>query len=160
MKEWVVNIAFTIFFVSLITLLLPSGKLSKQIKSVLSLIVVIIVIQPLLSIKESEINFDTFIYGENYQVQEDYLDYFTAEKIKNFKDKCSSMLKENGIEGAKCEFEYNYVENYVLEIKQIVVDIKKAVIKLDKQHIDIIEQIKTLVANSFNVEKNCVVVYE
>ena len=39
-------------------------------------------------------------------------------------------------------------------------DIKKAVIKLDKQHIDIIEQIKTLVANSFNVEKNCVVVYE
>lgn len=160
MKEWVLNIAFTVFFISIITLIIPNGKINKHIKKVLSLILAVIVLQPILSIKNGDINFENFLYNESFGLQDEYLEYIVDAKINSNKDKCSVLLKEMGVEGAFIEFE-NYIdESFDIVAKKIIIDLKKAVINLDKQHIDIIGEIKKVVSNYFNVNLDCVVVYE
>lgn len=56
LKEWVRNIFITVLIVSFIEIVLPSGKMRKYLKFILSIIVLAVILQPLLDINDIDIN--------------------------------------------------------------------------------------------------------
>ena len=55
MKNWVLSVITTVFIISLIALILPNGKLSKHVKNTLSFIVVLVIVSPIINLKNIEV---------------------------------------------------------------------------------------------------------
>ena len=160
MKSWVLSIISTVFVVSLIILILPNGKLSKYIKSTLSLVVVLVIVSPLFKLNNIEINFENMFANSNVIIQQDYIDYVNQEKIKTLIDECQILISEIGVEGAKTSMDYYVDEQNTIIILDFTVYLKNAVINSENEHIVIIDKLKNTLSEFLKINKEQVVVYE
>lgn len=160
MKSWVLSIISTVFVVSLIILILPNGKLSKYIKSTLSLVVVLVIVSPLFKLNNIEINFENIFANSNVIIQQEYIDYVNQEKIKTLIDKCQILISEIGVEGAKTSMDYYVDEQNTIIILDFTVYLKNAVINSENEHIVIIDKLKNTLSEFLKINKEQVVVYE
>lgn len=160
MKNWIISLGTIIILSSLISIILPEGKLNKFIKSYFSLIVMIIMIQPIATIKNVNFSFESFFNENKIELQYDYLDYVTNIRIDNYVNDCKKIAKEKGVDDLIVEIEYNVDENNKILFDKILLNFKNSVIISDKAHIDIIEEVKTLICKYLEVEQNKVVIYE
>lgn len=160
MKEWVISVTVAAFSTSVISLILPNGKLSKYIKSVFSLIMVFVVLQPVFKLKNIEVDFDKMFNNSEYTFQMDYLDYFNNKKIEIYKENCSTIIRDNGVDAFEIEIIYSINDFSELIVEKVVINLKNSVINSDKDHIDIIVGIKNVISKYLNINSNAVVVYE
>ena len=84
MKEWALKILISVLILSSISIILPTGKLSSYIKYVFAIILIPIVIEPVLMIKNNNFDFNTVFNETEVQVQNDYLDYISEQKINEY----------------------------------------------------------------------------
>ena len=160
MKNWIFNIIFTVFLVSIITLIIPSGKLKKNVQNTFALIIMIVIIQPVSIIKKNQINFDYIFEMQDFYVQTEYLDYINSKNIESLKKNCVKILENNGVYNAEIEITYSFEEDNALLIENVLINLRNSVIKSDKDHIDIIEGVKTDISSYLLVRENQVVIYE
>lgn len=161
MKEWMIGVVITIFFTSIISLILPVGKLNATIKSIFSFLIILVIIQPLFNLRHNA-SFDfSNIFNENsVYVQTDYLEFINEKEIEAHKEKCIELLEEKGVYDAKIDIFYKTTNYYEILIEKVAINLQNSVIKADKEHIDILEQVKDVVCGYFSIEKNLVIIYE
>ncbi len=160
MKNWIFNIIFTVFLVSIITLIIPSGKLKKNVQNTFALIIMIVIIQPFSIIKKNQVNFDYIFEMQDFYVQTEYLDYINSKNIESLKKNCVKILEDNGVFNAEIEIICSSEEDNALLIENILINLRNSVIKSDKDHIDIIEGVKTDIASYLLFHESQVVIYE
>lgn len=160
MKKWILSLGIVVIIVAIISLILPEGKLGKYIKGVCSLIVILAVLQPLLNLKQIEVNFNTLINGNEATIQVDFINYISGAKIKEYEKNCNLLAENVGLEYIETVIEYSINDDAKIVIKKVNLNLKDAVIISDKEHIDIIEEVIDAVAKYLNVNKEIVVVYE
>lgn len=160
MKKWILSLGIVVIIVAIISLILPEGKLGKYIKGICSLIVILAVLQPLLNLKQIEINFNTLINGNEATIQVDFINYISGAKIKEYEKNCNLLAENVGLEYIETVIEYSINDDAKIVIKKVNLNLKDAVIISDKEHIDIIEEVIDAVAKYLNVNKEIVVVYE
>lgn len=160
MKKWILSLGIVVIIVAIISLILPEGKLGKYIKSICSLIVILAVLQPLLNLKQIEVNFNTLINGNDATIQVDFINYISGAKIKEYEKNCNLLAENVGLEYIETVIEYSINDDAKIVIKKVNLNLKDAVIISDKEHIDIIEEVIDAVAKYLNVNKEIVVVYE
>lgn len=160
MKEWALKILISVLILSSISIILPIGKLSSYIKYVFAIILIPIVIEPVLMIKNNNFDFNTVFNETEVQVQNDYLDYISEQKINEYNSRLNVLLNNLGILGAKVDLLYDIDENYIIHIKKVCIDLTNSVINSDKEHIDIIETIKTAYSEYLHIDKDEVIIYE
>lgn len=160
MKEWALKILISVLILSSISIILPTGKLSSYIKYVFAIILIPIVIEPVLMIKNNNFDFNTVFNETEVQVQNDYLDYISEQKITEYNSRLNVLLNNLGVLGAKVDLLYNIDENYIIHIKKVCIDLTNSVINSDKEHIDIIETIKTAYSEYLHIDKDEVIIYE
>ena len=71
MKGWVLSVIATVLIVALLSLILPSGRTSKVIKSVLNIIVILVIIQPLLVLDVNNFTVNNLFDSEDCSYQYD-----------------------------------------------------------------------------------------
>lgn len=160
MKNWIISLGTIIILSSLITIILPEGKLNKFIKCYLSLIIMIVIIQPITSIKSLNFSFENVFQGNQIELQYDYLEYVANIRINNYIDNCKKIAKDVGVDGLIVEIMYEIDENNEIIFNNVLLNFKNSVIISDKEHIDIIEEVKTSICKYLDVEQNKVVIYE
>ena len=160
MKNWIISLGTIIILSSLITIILPEGKLNKFIKCYLSLIIMIVIIQPITSIKSLNFNFENVFQENQIELQYDYLEYVANIRINNYIDNCKKIAKDVGVDGLIVEIMYEIDENNEIIFNNVLLNFKNSVIISDKEHIDIIEEVKTSICKYLDVEQNKVVIYE
>lgn len=160
MKEWALKILISVLILSSISIILPTGKLSSYIKYVFAIILIPIVIEPVLMIKNNNFDFNMVFNETEVQVQNDYLDYISEQKINEYNSRLNVLLNNLGVLGAKVDLLYNIDENYIIHIKKVCIDLTNSVINSDKEHIDIIETIKTAYSEYLHIDKDEVIIYE
>lgn len=152
MKAWITGIIVNVFFVTVLSLILPEGKTSKTIKSVVSLILIIVIVQPILKLKD--VNFEiSKIFNEEVVLQNEYLEYIHFKKAENYEKNCITLLKKLGIYQAEVDLIYEIDDKSEISIKKLQINLKNSVIKSDKDHIDIIDEAKLLIKNAFKIEE-------
>ena len=83
MKNWIVSIVVNLFFISVMSMIMPKGKMATAFKSVTSLLVIIIIIQPIFELKKIDFNFGN-IFNYEMDLQTNYLSYVQKTTIENY----------------------------------------------------------------------------
>lgn len=160
MKNWVLSVITTVFIISLIALILPSGKLSKHVKNTLSFIVVLVIVSPIINLKNIEVDFEKLFEYDNVVIQQEYIEYVNQEKIKILTDDCQKLIQNDGVEGARIVLNHILNENNVVIIQNITIYLENAVINSEKEHIVIIEKLKKTLSEYLKINEDMVIVYE
>lgn len=159
MKEWITSIIASVIISSILSLILPEGKMGKYIKGIFSLFIILIIIKPIFAIENNDFSYED-IFDENVSIQTDYLEYISNKRLDYIKVECENLMKENGIINAELSINYNLDEYNYITINKIEINLQNAVIMSDKANIHIIEDVKNAIANYLNINKNLVVINE
>ena len=81
-------------------------------------------------------------------------------RVKKIKEKCVEIAKENTIFDAGFDVIYTIDDDYNLSISKIIINLSNSVIKLDKEHIDIIEKVKDEISSRVGIDDKLIEVYE
>ena len=160
MVDWILSIGTIIIITTLILIILPEGKMGDYVKGMLSILIISVIIKPMFTIVDSSYDIKE-VFNQNVIVlQDDFLDFTNDKKVQNMTEKCIKIIEEIGIEDGFINIDYFVGENNQIVIKEIKVDLRNSVIISNKEHIDIIEDIKTVISKYLNVQSDRVVIYE
>lgn len=122
MNKWVLSIGFLAILSSVLTIILPNGKMEKCVKGVFATLFTFIVINPFF-------NFDnngwTFNFTNNdYEItyQEEYLNNVANQKELIIKENCQNILKYYGINNVTISIDYTVDKNGQTIIEKIIFD--------------------------------------
>lgn len=157
MKNYLLTISTTVLLTSVVSLILPEGKMGKYIKSFFSVLVLLVIISPVVSLSELDLK-NTF--SDSKVIQEDYLEYIYTSKTSSLEKDCVNILKNFGVENAKVEIQYDIGENYEYSIKNAIIYLCDAVINSNGEHINNIEESISNISNYLQVERKFIKIYE
>ena len=160
MMKYVSGIIFSVILISLISLIFPSGKIGKYLKSIFSFILIFSVINPLLNLDEINVDFNNAFLENEVIYQEQYLDYVNQKKIDNYNDNCTKIIEKLGVKNAQIDFIYYTDEKYNLIVEKVNVNLKNSVISPENEHINIIKDIKKMLSEYLSVNQENIKVYE
>ena len=160
MKSWIISLGCIIIISALITMLLPEGKLGKFIKYYFSLIIMIVVIQPISKINNYNLNYDFIFNEKQINIQLDYLEYVTEKRINNHILDCKKIAENLGIRDVLIDINYNIDEKGEIILNKVYINLKNSVIISDKAHINIIVELKDSICDYLAIEEEQVVIYE
>ena len=160
MKSWIISLGCIIIISALITMLLPEGKLGKFIKYYFSLIIMIVIIQPISKINNYNLNYDSIFNEKQINIQLDYLEYVTEKRINNHILDCKKIAENLGIRDVLIDINYNIDEKGEIILNKVYINLKNSVIISDKAHINIIVELKDSICDYLAIEEEQVVIYE
>ena len=151
MKEYLIVTIVTITIFSLLESLLIKGSLNKLVKSVFSLICVLIIAYPTLNL----------IKGENLPTNISFNEEFTAHLLKieenTTKIEVQNLLNKNQISAKNVEIMLNNNDG-VITVTKIKVIVESKVINENGEHIIIADQVKKLLEkNAYTCEIEVVI---
>ena len=74
MKEWIISITAVILITNIVCLILPQDKIGKYIKGIFSLLTMLVVIKPIINVKDFSYNYDKIAKFDEIVLQEHFLD--------------------------------------------------------------------------------------
>lgn len=160
MKIWLLNISVTILVTTVTSLVLSKGRTATFVRCMFSILTLLVLIKPFASIKTDDINIKNFIFQDKIVIEEDFIEYAFNNKIDQTELLLEQQLCNLGVENAKIKIYYEINNTYDVCYKNIQINLKNAVIKTDKEHIVIIEDIKNRIAQILTVNKDILVIYE
>ena len=159
MKEWILCLTGVIILTTIFYLIMPSGKTNTLIKGVFSLICILVLVQPIASLKNGKLGELTFKEVE-INLDNEYLSFVYSKKLENIEKDCQNILKKEGLytENVLVEFEENqFLEYKIIEIK---INLKELVIEDENEHINKIDRARSSISKYFGIEKSAVIFYE
>lgn len=157
MWEWVVSVGLVILISTLISLLVPDGRLTGIVGVVLSLTVVFTLVKPL---EKKDFNFKIPSINTSVEIDYSYAEHSNYLKSNYYSKQCVNLLKKEGIDNAEIDIDYQVDEFRLFKINFVRVFLSKEVINSDGEHIDIIDKVKMLISNNLNIEKDMILVFE
>ncbi len=159
MNQWLYSIVVSVIITTIISIILPEGRLRQSIQCVFSIVLILIIVNPILKASKNQSLFfsNDFVVDEN--ISNDYLNYVYEIKSNSLSKECENLLSEIGISGAEIQINYSIEKDFSFSIKLVNVNLSNAVISSNKEHIVVIEEAKTLLSNKLNLNKDKVNVY-
>ena len=158
MKEWIFSIIVSVLITTIISIICPDGRLGQIIKCIFSIVLVLIVIKPVLNTNRGAFFIDNDFMIEK-EISKDYLIYVYDVKSKSLSIECEELLSENNIKNSNVTIKYSIDDNYEFNVQIVSVNLSQAVISSNREHIVVIEEIKTILSQKLNVNKDKVNVY-
>ena len=160
MKDWIISVITVVLITSIICLILPQGKMGKYVKNIFSILTMLVIIKPIISLKEKDFNFEQAISANNIVLQHDYIEYINNKRIDEYKENCLKIIENKGVKNSMVSIDYLIEENENIKITYVQINLQNSVIISDKQHIDIKEEMITDIATYLNVKKSVVTIYD
>ena len=160
MKSLLLSVSLTSVAVSILIFILPKGKTSATIKAVAGFLITFVILQAVTNMDvSSALSKRVFGAGEiNYQ--QDYLFFITEQRKILLKKKILVILEKNGIKIDEEELNILTERNgEEYKIEKITVDLSRAVISEEIEHINIKEEIAAIVSESAGISRESVIVY-
>lgn len=190
LKQWIVSICTAVFFITAVQMILPDNKLKKYCKFTLGLILVVIILNPIVKLLNSEAdihrqieNSATYIFNENHEVDYDkYRQANLENTIKNFEKnmeiQCSKDLQDKYKDK---KFNTRVKASFVEQDNSFKIDgveiglndssvkkVKKVEIGNDTVRVDKIQdfqdedavEIKNYISSKYDIPENIIYVYK
>lgn len=156
MKNYLISVITIALIISIITVILPRGKLSKYVKSVCSFILAFSIVSPLMNF--NEYGYTNIFTEHDYEIklQEEYITYvFESKKTDDYK-KIEQILNNNGINYSDIKIEYNVTDKTDFYPKKISVKLLKINTIVSK---DVLEEIKKTISEVFKINMENIIFY-
>lgn len=160
MSAYILSVCGAVIFSSLVTIILPDGKIGKFINGVLKLTCVFVMLSPIISwindLKPSKKDIET---SKEVTIDQNYLEYFYDLQAQSLTDEIKSTIEKEFKITVFVEIEWQ-ISKYAFDVKKVHINIKDFGINEKNKHIIIIEQVKTRVSEMMNVKGDLVLVNE
>lgn len=156
-SNWILSIIGMVLVLLLIDVLLPNGKTSKIIKSVLAVCFVLVIIMPIRNIDFN--NFDYRNFFTDFTIDQEFVENVRENMVENLKKDCENNLENSGYLNVSVDFETSNIDEN-LQIKKVYVDLRNLVLLDEKLNIDKYTNIIAIIKSLVNIEEDCVVFYE
>lgn len=157
MSGYVLSILGIVLLGVIIDVIIPSGNISKYIKSVFSIFVVAVIISPVVNFLSNKNGIK--LEYDNYEMDKQLIEYIFAKRTENEENKIEIYLKDNGFNGIDINLNYS-INNNELDYISCIINLKNLVISADKQHINKYEFIKKSVKDFANLTDEEIVIDE
>jgi len=157
MSGYVLSILGIVLLGVIIDVIIPSGNISKYIKSVFSIFVVAVIISPVVNFLSNKNGIK--LEYDNYEMDKQLIEYIFAKRTENEENKIEIYLKDNGFNGIDINLNYS-INNNELEYISCTINLKNLVISADKQHINKYEFITKSVKDFTNLTDEEIVIDE
>ena len=118
MKTWILSIIGTVILITIAELLLPSGRMKNVTRSIFGVLVMIVILKPLPSIKNSDWQLD-FDLSENTH----FLDQVNERKVAALQERGISLLRQNGYDLTSVVLNGNWTDGeYMIETVIVYAD--------------------------------------
>ncbi len=107
MKEWVLSVTASLLIVVLISVIIPEGKTSRVLNSVLSMVFLLTVFSPLIKTANGFVNSAEYVNSQSVYLQTDYIEFVAAKNVENKKQIYIDFLKKYGINDVSMQIEYS-----------------------------------------------------
>ena len=139
MSAWILSIVGIILVTTLVSIVLPEGKLARYVKSILAFATILVVIAPLKEIGGKELDFSGIFTSSESGYQESFLYYINEKKA--------------------AALEQAWLAN-LFSIEKVQVNVKNLVSQEDKPHNDRNVEIRRRLAEYLKIEVGQVELYE
>ncbi len=153
---WIISVTVATLIASLVDIVLPQGKMSKMIKSVMGVFILIIIISPIKSIDLSKLDLSKIgSFGIDYH----FIEERSGEVISSIENEIKTNLEENGYKSISIKINGEYKSGKVV-IDSIYVDLSHLVINDKSVNIDKYTNIVAIIKNTVNIEEEKIIFYE
>lgn len=160
MENWIFSVGCMVLITSLLSMIIPEGKLNTSIKSILSLMIILVMVRPIIDVKNLQSFQDVFNQNSSITLQVDFLEYVNKLKMTNLEKECVKIIDKIGVKDAEVIIEYIVDEQGQATIISITINLKNKEFTTQKEHIVVIEEITTNICSFLSIDKNKVVIYE
>lgn len=158
MKEYILSIICIALFVSSLNLILPSGKTSRYVKSIICFVVSVCIFTPI--IKNLNLSENSNASTNQIKLQEEYVNYFLSEKKESDYKKLEQILKNYGILYSNLKIEYSVVDKTEFNPTKIKIYLVKDFSSKDSFNNYSKDEILDEISFNLNVSKGNIYFYE
>ncbi|MBO4251499.1 MAG: hypothetical protein J5911_02420 [Clostridia bacterium] len=159
MKSWILSVFSSVLLVSLLSLILPEGKITRFVKPFIFLSVITVILYPLSNIQKF-LNEAVFDNNKIIETDKSFLMQITISKIDLYSANCIKIAENCGINGSEIKIEYNVSENYEPIINGVQINLENAVITAKDEHIVILQTLKKSISNYLRIDETGVKINE
>lgn len=156
---WILSILGIVVIGTLVDLVLPSGKMNGYIKSVFAAITVLIIVLPLPNLLKNNFRPDSFIFGKEVELQENYIEYSNNIQVKAIERGLKEALAADGITLGTVEIECDFSAT-VAKVEKVKVNFGQVVIVGQSEHINKYELIRSKISQYLTIDKDVILIYE
>ena len=157
MAGYILSILGIILAGIFIDILVPTGSVSKYIKSIYSIFVVAVTLSPVVKFLTKK-DVYTLKY-EDYQINEKLMNFIYNGRADELKAKIEKRLDDEGFKNIDIKINYSS-NNNEFQLNSIEVNLKNLVIQADKQHINKYEFISDVIKEFTNLTDEVILFYE
>ena len=157
MSGYILSILGIVICGIIIDIVIPSGSISKYIKSIYSIFVVAVLISPVVKLLHNK-NDLTIKYDE-YVLNDKLLSYIYSSRVTNMEKNLTTGMEKEGFKNIDINLTFS-IENNELKYNFCKVNIKNLVISPDKLHINKYEFIKNTIKDSTNLTDEEIIIDE
>ena len=156
MRAYLLSVFGIVLAGVILDVVLPAGSINKYIKSIYSIFVVFVLINPIFSFLKQERRF-LFTY-QDYQLDEKLMEYVYTKRTEAVSTQIANELKKSGITDVDINLKYS-IENNELIYNSCLINLDNMTITEDKQHINIYEFITEILLQYTNLSEQEIVFY-
>ena len=156
-STWLLSVVGIVIIALLVDILLPVGKTSKLIKSVLAIFSIFVFISPLKHIDLNSFNIESF-FG-NISIDSNFVENRNNEKLRALEKNIEENLAENGYLNIDVQLKGEYTEEKA-KISNIFVYLSDLVLKDEKLNIDKYTNIVAVIKKFVSIKEENIIFYE
>lgn len=157
MNSYILSILGIVVAGIFIDIILPTGSISKYIKSIYSIFVVAVLLMPLINFLNKNKGFE--LHYTDYELQENLINFISEKRVDNLELNIEQHLLDQGFNSIDIELGFS-MENNEIVYKNCQVNLKNLAISADKQHINKYEFIKEVVTEFTNLNSEEIIFNE
>lgn len=119
MSAWITAIVGVVVLGVLLEIILPEGEVTKYIRGIFSIIVVVVIITPIAQALSGEKKFNFDIDSSQIEIDNNYIDYFNKEHRLSDEKTITDMLIEKNLSPLNVEISLKEGGEYRVEIVKL-----------------------------------------
>ena len=116
MWEWVISFCSVVLLCTIVTLIMPEGKMQNAVSFILIFLIIFVAVKPLFSLKDVYMDGDNDVNGE-LVLDIEYLDYFASKKNFELVENCKKILFDslNEVVDIQIDAGFNDILQYTIK---------------------------------------------
>ncbi|MGN1227948.1 MAG: stage III sporulation protein AF [Christensenellales bacterium] len=156
---WLLSVVGIVILGVLIDVILPEGSINKYIKAVFAFVVILVIISPLTKLNSVDVSLENLLNQSEMQLDEDYIFSLNKKILDQLNTNIIRDASKYGLNNVEVEF-VSEIDSFQLKINEVNIFLYNLVIDKNYEHIDKYQILYDIVKTYIKIDKEKINFYE
>lgn len=156
---WLLSVVGIVILGVLIDIILPEGNINKYIKAVFAFVIILVIISPLTKLDSVDVSIENLINQSEIQLDEDYIFSLNQKILDQLNVNIVRDAEDYGLKNIDVNI-VSDIDNFQLKINEVNIFLYDLVIDKDIEHIDKYQILCDIVKTYIKIDKENIIFYE